>query len=260
MGRDARDGEAPGHRGPLPGPHRRAGTRTDRLTHLPRRPRDEVRCHRAPGAPGARAPARAARPGCADLRAHARHPVPGGPALGGRDAARHRARGSGRRRAQRVGPALAPVPPRDHGAGHLHRAHRARAGSPRGDRVDRRLGPVGPPSSGALRPHHAGRADGVRHRRDAAGLRPDDRPTLRLPRALDPRGRARPAPHVPGLRRRADRGRVGRSDRRLGPPPAGLHHAGAGDRARRPRLHRQRRRSVASRGAGARAASARARG
>ena len=50
----------------------------------------------------------------------------------------------------------------------------------------------------------------------------------------------RPVPDVPELRGRADRGRVGRPDQRERVHDAVLRHARAGQRALRPRVHRQR--------------------
>ena len=79
-GRDARNGQAPGHPRALPRPRRAGGAGADRLAGVPRSPRDHLRSHGAPRAPGARSAPRAARPRRPDLRAHAGHAVPRGPA------------------------------------------------------------------------------------------------------------------------------------------------------------------------------------
>ena len=130
------------------------------------------------------------------------------------DARRH---GQGRRwgaRDERLGPALEALQARDHRPGLLHRAHGTGARAARGDRLDERHRRLGLQIGAPLRAHDARRPDRVRHRRDAAGPRPPHRPALRLRRGLDPGRDRRPAPDVPDVRRRADRGRVGRADRR----------------------------------------------
>ena len=199
--------------------------------------------HRAAGAPRARPAAGAPRARRADLRGHAG------------DAVRRRRR---RRVAEtpggtvRAGAAVVALnawahhwkrlPADRDGARLLHRADGAGARAAEGDRLDRRLGwspTCGPRSTTCARRPTGGSRSG------SAGMQPN------LARRIGPRFAydstairdrvARPPSDVPRVRRGADRGRVGRTDRRLRLPPAVLRHARTRQRALRARLHRQRR-------------------
>src|SRR5581483_2207256 len=224
--------------------HPRAGAGDLRLSGfrpggVPSRVRD------GPAGPaGPRAAARAPRAGCPDLRADAGPPVPPGPAGRRGDAPRIRSGGGGGRRRRLVGGPLAAVPAAPRRPGQLHRAHVSRARAPGRDRVDRRGGDPRPATVAPLPAHDARRADRVRVRGDAAGPGPTDRPAVRARPAVPCEGRSRPPPDVPELPRRADRGRMGRADRRRRHLPAVLRHARLGERPLRARVHRQRRRAL----------------
>ena len=200
------------------------------------------RRHRAAGSARARAAPRRDGDGRAGARAHAGDPV------------RHRHRRRSPRRPAgtvRAGAAvlamnawasaLEALPPRDHRARQLHRAHGA------GARAARRSS-AGPTASAC--PTTARPCTTCARRPTAAspsaigGMQPDlarrDRTPLRLRRGCPACRDRRPAPHVPDLRRRADRGRLGRAHRRVGRAPAVLRHPRPRLRALRARLHGQR--------------------
>ncbi|MBI2238248.1 MAG: FAD-dependent oxidoreductase [Actinobacteria bacterium] len=138
VGGHARCRAAPGSRGRVRGPERRAGARALRLAAVRRRHAHPRRRHRAARPPGPRAAARAAGEGRPDLRADHGHPVRVRGARRGRVTGRPRARGGGGDRPRRVGHLVEGLPPVPHGARKLHGHHRAGPGEARGDQLDRR--------------------------------------------------------------------------------------------------------------------------
>ena len=211
-----RDRGALGRRGPSP--VRRPLVRR-RDVHPPRG-------HRAARAPRAGPPRRAARPRGPDPRGHAGDAVRGRDARDRRDPRRRRARGRGRDRAGRMGHLVAPVPPVPDDPRFVHGGDRAGAGAARRAQLDRRRGGPGSAGLDPLPAHDARRAHRDRPRRRPARARARRGPVLRVRRGLRAQGRRRPPRAVPVVRRRADRGRVGRPDQRLGTEPAVLRVRG----------------------------------
>ena len=259
-GRRPRRRDEPRGRGPVGGhastPHARSASRTSTGCSRPRRSRSGAHRRRSaagcssrdaanvhPGAPGAGPPARPARARRSDLRGHAGHPVraskpaiaetPGGTVRAGEAVIGLGAWATWWR-------AFKPVLTV---RGSYMVDHRACTRAARGDALDRRRGRPRSPLVDPLRAGDAGRSDRARPGRATAGPRAPHRPALRLRRAVRAPGGGGCRAAVPRVPRRADRGRVGRTDQRIRVHDAVLRLDGARQRALRARLHGQRRRA-----------------
>src|SRR5438034_1023250 len=246
------EGARSGHRRrPVGAGHLRRGAERsqrrvrDRVLGFDRRAGPAVRRRRRPRALPRGLPERGRdRPGLSAERPRRLVHLRRGTAGDGRDAGWLRAGSRSRRRRGVLGHPLEAVPPPPCGAGELHRADRAGAGTVGGDQLDRRRGPAGPASVAALRADDARRTDRHGLRGDAAGPSSEDRPAVHLRRAVPSDGCRRLAPDVPDLPRRAPRGRMGRPHRRRRHVPAVLRELPVGHGPSRTGIHRERRRPL----------------
>ena len=164
VGRRARGRASAGRRGRVPAALGRRGAAAMRLAPVRQRGADRRRGDRAPGAPGERPAAAAARERCPDLRAHHGDPARDGQTGGRRDAQRHRPGGRRGDRPGRVGDVVEGVQAEAHAPRLVHGDHRTGARPPRGARLDRRRSDQGPAVVDPLPADHAGRPDRVRAR------------------------------------------------------------------------------------------------